>query len=104
MVLSTIVGLWRVLVKTGRYGWIALIPIYNLWEIYKMGGKPGWWAILQLIPIVNLAAIVLLVIAEIEVAKRFRKGPFWAVLALFLFGFVGWPILGFNKDKYSFVK
>ncbi len=38
-------------------------------------------------------------IATIEIAKKFSKGPAFAIFGLFIFSFVGWPMLGFGKKN-----
>lgn len=101
LILLYIVSMWTVFNKAGRHGWAAIIPFYNLWVLYEIGGKPGWWTLVGLIPVIGLVAIVVLVMAEIEVAKRFGKSTLFGIFGLFLFWFVGWPLLAFSKDKYT---
>lgn len=95
-----IAGMWRVFTKAGRPGWAAIIPIYNGWVMFEIAGKPGWWVLLALVPFVNIAGIVLAIIAYIELAKRFGKGGGTAAL-LILLPFIGWPMLGFGDAQYQ---
>ncbi len=98
-----IAGMWKTFVKAGHPGWGAIIPIYNLWIIVKMAGREPMWFwlifILALIPIVNIAAIVLLLIVDIDVARNFGHGAGFAVL-LWLFPEIMYLILGFGASEY----
>jgi hypothetical protein len=94
-------GLWKVFVKAGRPGWLAIIPVANTWVLFELGGKSGWWALLMLLPIINIVALVVYVIAILEIARRFGKGVGFAIFGLILFTVVGVPILGFGKSTYN---
>ena len=85
-----IAGLWKTFVKAGEPGWAAIVPIYNVITILKLGGKPWFWAI---IPIVGP---IMLIIAEIELAKRFGKGTGFGIGLAFL-PFIFFPMLGFGS-------
>ncbi len=97
--LVAIVGMWKAFQKAGKPGWAAIVPVYNEWVLFEIAGKPGWWALLSLVPFVNIIVIVLLIIAYIEVSKRFGKSGAFALLLIFL-PFIGWPLLGFGDAKY----
>lgn len=99
VIIILIVALWKVFVKAGKPGWASIIPIYNTWVLFEIGGKPGWYALLFFIPIVNIVALVLLILAMVEICRRFGKSP-WFVL-LFFVASIGWLILGFDKSTYS---
>ena len=94
-----IVALWKVFTKAGKPGWAAIVPIYNVWVLFEMAGKPGWWSLLFLIPFVNFIAFILLIIAFVEIAKRFGQSGWFAIL-FFILG-IGWFILGFGKAQYQ---
>ncbi len=100
-----IVCLWKVFVKAGRPGWAAIIPIYNGWVFFEISGKPGWWVLfgfLGFIPIIgSIPVIVLGLIAAMELAKRFGKDTVFGVVLLWLFSFIGLPILAFGDAKYT---
>lgn len=88
--------------KAGRKAWEAYVPIYNTWVTLEIAGKPGWWILINLIPFVGgLIFFVLYIIATIELAKRFGKGPLFAIFGLVLFSLVGMSILAFGKSTYS---
>ncbi len=100
-----VAGMWRVFKKAGRPGWAAIIPIYDFWVLFEIAGKPGWWSLsflLGFIPVVGwIIPVILEIIALIEIAKRFSKSAVFAIFGLLLFGFVGWPMLGFGDAKYQ---
>ncbi len=90
------VGMWRVFEKAGEPGWAALIPFYNLWVMVRMGGKPWWWFFMFLIPLVNLVFLLLLSLA---MAKKFDQPVIFGI-ALFLFPFIFYMIIGFSDMRY----
>jgi hypothetical protein len=101
VIVVLIAAMWKVFQKAGRPGWASIVPLYNVWVMFEIAGKPGWWALLLLIPFVNIAGIVLEIVAFIEIAKRFGKSSVFGFFGLFLFSFIGWPILGFGKAQYT---
>lgn len=102
LVVVAIVGLWKVFVKAGKPGWYALIPVFNLWVLCEISGKPGWWALLAVIPYLGgLIWLVLGLLQSLALAEKFGKSPAFGVVGLWLFGFVGYPMLGFGKDVYN---
>ena len=92
-----IVALWKVFVKAGKPGWGIFIPIYSAYLFVKIAGRPGWWWVLFLVPVVN---VVVLVIASIDVAKKFGKGVGFGI-GLLLLGFIFYPILAFGSAQYA---
>lgn len=103
-----LIGLWKTFEKAGVEGWKAIIPVYNGWILFELSGKPGWWVLVGLggiIPILgifaSLAALVLWVIAALELGKAFGKDTVFSVLGLVLFSFAGFLMLGFGDAKYT---
>jgi len=92
-----IAAMWQVFRKAGRPGWAAIVPIYNAYTLVKVAGRSGWWLLLLIIPLVNIVASL---IVAIDVAKAFGRGAAFGVIGLWLFGFVGYPILGFGEARY----
>lgn len=92
-----IAAMWQVFRKAGRPGWAAIVPIYNAYTLVKVAGRSGWWLLLLIIPLVNIVASL---IVAIDVAKAFGRGTAFGVIGLWLFGFVGYPILGFGEARY----
>lgn len=97
VVVFVIAAMWKVFTKAGKPGWAAIIPFYNLYVLLKIAGRPGWWLILYIVPLVN---IVISIIVSIDVAKAFGKGAAFGVFLLWLFGIIGFPILGFGSATY----
>ncbi|QUQ67389.1 DUF5684 domain-containing protein [Kutzneria sp. CA-103260] len=93
-----IAAYWKVFAKAGRPGWGAIIPFYNIYLMIKVAGRPGWWLILYIIPIVNF---VIHLIVSLDIARNFGKGSGFGVLGLWLFSFIGFPILGFGSAQYQ---
>ena len=98
IVVAMIAGMWKVYAKAGKPGWAVLIPIYNIIVLLQIVGKPVWWIILFLIPVVNF---VILIIISMDLAVCFGKSKGWGFGLLFLFGFIGYPMLGFGDATYT---
>jgi len=92
-----VIALWKVFVKAGQPGWAVLLPIYNAYILLKIAGRPGWWLLLYLVPLANLAIMILV---AIDIAKAFGRSPAFGVILLFLLGGIGYLILGFGKATY----
>lgn len=93
-----IAAMWKVFAKAGRPGWAAIIPFYNIYVLLKVAGRPGWWLVLFIIPVVNL---VVSIIVSLDVAKSFGKSGAFGFFGLWLFGIVGYPVLGFGDARYQ---
>lgn len=93
-----IIAAWKVYAKAGKPGWGIFIPFYNVYLWIKIAGRPGWWLVLYLIPIVD---IVIAIILAVEVAKAFGKSGAFGFFLIFLFGFIGIPILGYGSAVYT---
>jgi hypothetical protein len=91
-----IAAMWKVFVKAGQPGWASIVPIYNIICLLNITGKPTWWIVLFLLPVANIIAAILVVVA---LAKSFGKGTGFAMGLLFL-GFIFFPILGFGDARY----
>ena len=96
VVVFEIAAMWKVFVKGGHAGWLAIIPFANTWTLCRVAGRPGWWFLLLLIPFVN---IVIAIIVLIDLASAFGKGGGFAA-GLILLGFIFFPILGFGPAQY----
>jgi len=93
-----IAACWRVFAKAGKPGWAAIVPFYNLYMLLKIAGRPGWWLLLLVVPVLN---VVVSAIVFVDVARSFGRGTGFGIVGLWLFGFVGFPILGFGDARYS---
>ncbi len=90
-------GFWKMFEKAGQPGWAAIVPIYNVYVLLKVAGRPGWWLILLFIPVVN---IVINILVAIDIAKAFGQGAAFGFFLNFLFGGIGFVILGFGNYRY----
>ncbi|MDD4182714.1 MAG: DUF5684 domain-containing protein [Candidatus Omnitrophica bacterium] len=73
--------LQKIAAKTNTpFGWFAWLPILNVFLILMIANKSFWWLILLLIPLVNLACIIII---WMEIAKR-RNKPAWLGLLMML--------------------
>jgi hypothetical protein len=91
-----IVSMWKVFVKAGQPGWASIIPIYNILILLTIAGRPWWWILLLLIPLVNLAVMIMVMV---DIAKCFGKGVGFGIGLTFL-GFIFFPILAFSDARY----
>lgn len=94
--LAIVVGVWKVFIKAGRPGWESLIPFWSFVVLCKIVGRPWWWILSFLIPFVGL---VVACIVALDVAKSFGQRIGFG-LALFLFPWVMYPVLGFGRAQY----
>jgi hypothetical protein len=92
-----VAGFWKMFEKAGQPGWTAIVPIYNVYIMLKIVGRPGWWLILFFIPLVNL---VINIIVAIDIAKAFGQSAVFGFFLNFLFGGIGYVILGFGNYRY----
>ena len=92
-----IVALWRVFSKANFPGWGALVPFYNTYLVCKVAGRPGWWMFLVLVPVLNIAILILLMV---DISRNFGRSLGFAFGTLIL-PVVFVPILGFGSSEYS---
>jgi hypothetical protein len=97
IVVVVVIGLWKLFEKAGEPGWAAIIPIFNLIVMLKIAGRPAWWVILYFIPLVNIVATI---IVSIDIAKAFGQSAVFGFFLNFLFGGIGYLILGFGNYQY----
>jgi hypothetical protein len=95
-IIATAAGAYRIYEKAGFPGWSALVPFYSAVVFLRLVGRPAWWVWLLIVPGVNL---VIGVIARIDLADRFDRGPAFGV-GLILLPFVFFPMLGFGPARY----
>ena len=95
-----LIASWKVYAKAGEAGWKALIPIYNAWVFLRMGNQPAYWAVLALIPIVNIVSIVFMILAAINIGKKFGKQDLFVLLYILL-PIVWFLILAFGKATWN---
>jgi hypothetical protein len=94
------VACWRVLEKAGKPGWGIFIPIYNYILFLQASGKPAWWVIFFIIPCLNVAAPIMLILMAIGLAKNFGHGTGYAMGLIFLWP-IFLPLLAFGSSLYT---
>jgi hypothetical protein len=62
--------------------WLAWIPIANVYASLKAGDQSPWWTVAMFVPFVNIAAIVFLIIAWVNIVKKLGKTPWLLFLML----------------------
>ncbi len=92
-----IVGQWIVFQKAGQAGWKSLIPFYNTYVLMEIAGKPGWWMFLLFVPLVG---VVILLLALLSLAKKFRRDELFGV-GLLLLPMIFFPVLAFGGSEYE---
>lgn len=97
----------RVFKKAGRPAWEAFVPVYQYWVLFEIAGKPGWWSLFFIgafIPIIgfipSIIYAVFLLLASLEMAKRFNRSATFGVIGLWLFSLIGYIILAFGDSTY----
>jgi hypothetical protein len=97
LVVVVIIGWWKMFEKAGEPGWAAIIPIFNIIVLLKIAGRPVWWVVLYFIPLVNIVATIII---AIDIAKAFGQSAMFGFFLNFLFGGIGYIILGFGNYQY----
>lgn len=76
--------LGRIFKKAGVPSWVAWVPFYNNWKLLELGGQQGFWAILAILPLVNIAAAVFMIIAMYNIGLKLGKSSLFVLWAIFL--------------------
>ncbi len=94
------ISLMKIAKRTGtENAWFAWIPILNLILMLQIAKRPMWWLIFFLVPILNIAGIVMQFIIWVDIAKRLGKTAVFGVLAA-LIPIIFMPYLAFSgSDK-----
>ncbi len=92
-----VASMWRLFTKAGQPGWAAIIPIYNFIVYIKITGKSLIYLLLVFIPIINIAAWLILLNALV---RKFGKGTGYFIISIF-FGFITIPMLAFGDAEYD---
>lgn len=70
--------------KSGEAPWKAWVPIVNIATIFKLGGEAPWKVVFHFIPVVNIYAVILQIIAIHRINVRFGHGAGMTVLAILI--------------------
>ena len=92
-----IVAMWKIFEKAGKPGWHSIIPFLNMYDLVEIAGYNGWLFLLFFIPIAN---IVILIMIQIGLAKKFGKSTGFAI-CLILLSLIFECILAFGDSKYQ---
>ena len=90
-----VVGMWKVFAKAGIPGWHSLIPFLNTYDMCKIALKDS----VGLFTVLSILLPIVFVYPCLKLAKAFGKGTGFGIV-LFLFSFIGFPILGFSDAEY----
>ena len=78
-------ALAKVFEKLGEQGWKAWVPIINTITILEQGGYAALWVIAFFLPVVNVAALVICVLAINGINRRLGKGGGFTALAVLVY-------------------
>jgi hypothetical protein len=92
------VALWKVFVKAGYPGILAIVPIVNVFVLVKIAGYSAWLGLLFLIPVVGW---IFSAFVAFRLGSAFGKGGVFSFFLLWIFSFVGYFILGFGDARYT---
>jgi hypothetical protein len=92
-----IASVWTVYTKAHQPGWASIIQIYNLIVMLRITGRPLWWILLMLVPLVNIAIAIIMVV---DLAKSFGKTGAYAI-GLILLPLIFYPMLAFGSSSYQ---
>lgn len=95
LIVSLLIGLYKIFEKAGRKGWEALIPGYNLYVWLVIVDKPWWWLILLLIPGVNV--IMYLILVWLTLRNFEEENPLKLTIGV-IFSFFYLPYVGFSAE------
>ncbi len=90
-----IAGAWKMFVKAGIPGWHSLIPILSTYDMCKIALRDS----VGLFTVLSILLPIVFIYPCIKLAKAFGKGTGFGIV-LFLFSFIGFPILGFGDAQY----
>lgn len=95
-IVAMIASGWKIFTKAKLPGWGILVPIYNVYLQFKLAGHPNWAWWLLLPPV----AVILLIVANFKIAKKFGKGTGFA-LGLWFLPIIFYPILAWGDAQYQ---
>ena len=95
LLVVAVVGMWKVFTKAGIPGWHSLVPILSTYDMCKIALKDS----VGLFTVLSILLPIVYIYPRLKLAKAFGKGTGFGI-ALFLFSFIGLPILGFSDAEY----
>ena len=113
----TMVRNWRIFVKAGKQGWVAIIPFFNTFMMCKVVFGNAWWGCAFLAPLVclplffipflnilvsfavNMFVMFVSIMMHVRMALVFGRGG-GVIALLILIPIVGYPVLAFGKETH----
>lgn len=90
---------WYLLMdKSGYPGWWALVPGLNLYMLTRIAGRSGWWTIAFFVPILNIAASLLI---WTDIGEKFGKSAGFSV-GLAWMNWLFLPILALGENEFQY--
>lgn len=74
----------RIFQKLGEPGWKAWVPVVNTITILELGGYTALWVIAAFVPVLNVVAAVIIILAINGINARLGKGGGYTALFVFL--------------------
>ena len=91
------IALGKVFVKLGEQAWKAWVPIVNIITLFELGRYPALWVVGLFIPVVDIGALIVFILAVNNVNRRLGHGGGFTLL--YLVAFPIWAgVLGFGKS------
>jgi len=106
LVFSAVFYVWlsfalsKVFAKVGVPTWKAWVPLCNYMQLIQVGGYNPLWALAFLLPFVNIAGAVFLILAIHNINKRFGLGVSFTIIAWFALP-VWASIVGFGSAQWG---
>lgn len=110
---AVIVGMWKMFVKAGQPGWIAIVPFYNDAVLVDICGLPAsykyyLWLSIALLPLAGgcfgvapvAGIIVRYFMLRVLLASFGRPNQPLNVVGALLFPYVTYPSIGFGSSTY----
>lgn len=97
IIITNLIGLWKVFEKAGYPGWAAFIPLYNVYILVRIVDLPVLFILFYFIPVINIMAHAY---TCFKLAQCFNKGLLYTV-GLFFLPFIFIPVLGFGKSQFT---
>ncbi|TFD18723.1 DUF5684 domain-containing protein [Cryobacterium sp. TMS1-13-1] len=94
------IALGKVFVKLGEQAWKAWVPIVNTITLFELGRYSTLWVVGLFIPVVDIGALIVFILAVNNVNRRLGHGGGFTLL--YLVAFPIWAgVLGFGKSVNS---
>lgn len=98
VIAAMVIGMWKIFVKAGKPGWIALISVYRIYCLTEMALGKGSLCLLFLVPVVG--QLIMPPIVCVKLAKFFGKKKLFGI-GIWILPFIFLPILGFGDAEFT---